>query len=204
MEFTPEETATWGAVWRALRRLHATHACSEYREGFELCERLCGLCEQRVPQLRDLSNFLKGAPRPFNFHFHFPLHSTLRTRTVRTGFTIRPVAGYLSPRDFLSGLAFRVFFATQYLRHHSQPLYTPEPYHLVLSPAAACVHLCAAQLTNQMNLLWTQGHVPRDLRARADAGQRGVRAVLAGDRTRVARRVRRGGEAPRHLLLLLD
>eukprot|EP00128_Syssomonas_multiformis_P012028 Colp12_sorted_trinity150504_noHs@31123 len=105
VDYTPEEKETWGVVFRKLTALYPSHACKEFNRILPLLTANCGYNDSNIPQIADVSRFLKDC----------------------TGFTLRPVGGLLTSRDFLNGLAFRVFHSTQYIRHHSKPLYTPEP-----------------------------------------------------------------------------
>ncbi len=132
VEYTSEEVATWGEVYRRLGELHERHACAEYRRVFEVMARECGYAADNVPQVRTVNEFLRR----------------------RTGFRLRPVAGLLGSRDFLNGLAFRVFFSTQYLRHHSAPLYTPEPdvVHELIGHAPMFADPAFADLSQEIGL----------------------------------------------------
>jgi len=101
VDYSQTECATWATVFEKLTALYPTHACRE----FAAVINDIGYVSDAVPQLADVSRFL----------------------TRRTGFSLQPVAGLVSAREFLGALSRRVFCATQYIRHHSEPLYTPEP-----------------------------------------------------------------------------
>lgn len=60
IEYTPEEVKTWGVVFRELTRLYPTHACREYLKNLPLLSKHCGYREDNIPQLEDVSLFLRG------------------------------------------------------------------------------------------------------------------------------------------------
>ncbi|MDQ1612501.1 MAG: phenylalanine-4-hydroxylase [Pyrinomonadaceae bacterium] len=99
--YTEEEHQLWRTVRDALRPQHESHACAEYLT----CMRRLSLARERIPQLREVSEKVRAL----------------------SGFRLEPVGGLVAPRVFLESLANGVFLSTQYIRHHSTPLYTPEP-----------------------------------------------------------------------------
>ena len=99
--YTEQEDAIWRTVSTELHTKHEKYAVREY---LEAKERL-GLPEDRVPQLDQVTARLE------------PL----------TGFRYDPAPGLVPLREFYGSLADRVFHSTQYVRHPSEPLYTPEP-----------------------------------------------------------------------------
>ena len=99
--YTEVEHQVWQTIWQALGSAHREHACAEYLD----CLDKLNLDTVRIPQLDEVSRKVEAL----------------------SGFRLEPVAGLVEPRIFLESLARGVFLCTQYIRHHSTPLYTPEP-----------------------------------------------------------------------------
>jgi phenylalanine-4-hydroxylase len=59
VEYTAAEVATWKTIYSNLKKLFTTHACSEFNHILPLLEENCGYGENSIPQLQDVSDFLK-------------------------------------------------------------------------------------------------------------------------------------------------
>jgi len=116
VDYTDAEQDTWRAVWQSLGPLHERYACAAYRE----CSEIVRLDRTRVPQLAEVNTVL----------------------AANGGFRMLPVAGLVADRAFLGHLGRGVFLSTQYMRHPSRPLYTPEPdaVHELVGHAASFAH----------------------------------------------------------------
>jgi phenylalanine-4-hydroxylase len=114
--YTADEQEVWQEVWRHLEPLHARYACRQY---VEAAARVA-LPRRHIPQLREVNAVIE------------PIH----------GFRMLPVAGLVTAGAFLTQLERGVFLSTQYMRHHSVPLYTPEPdvVHELIGHAATFAH----------------------------------------------------------------
>ena len=99
--YTELEHDVWRQIWEALGPAHEQHACAKYLD----CLKVLEFGKKRIPQLDEVSRKVEAL----------------------SGFRLEPVAGLVEPRVFLESLASGVFLCTQYIRHHSTPLYTPEP-----------------------------------------------------------------------------
>ncbi|KAG0016416.1 hypothetical protein BGZ80_009241 [Entomortierella chlamydospora] len=95
-------------------------------------------CARRAEITKNADTYKTGRPIPFVNYSRVEIETwaviyNKLTKIVskflksRTGFTLRPIKGIVPSRYFLNGLAFRVFHATQYIRHHTKPLYSNEP-----------------------------------------------------------------------------
>ena len=99
--YTAPEHGVWSTICRELEPVHARRACQQYLDSLPRLE----LDRESIPQLAAVSRRLQSL----------------------TGFRLEPVGGLVHPRVFLTSLGDGVFLSTQYIRHHSSPLYTPEP-----------------------------------------------------------------------------
>lgn len=98
--YTDVENEVWRSVWEHLTPLHAARAVRAWRAAAERLD----LDRTRVPQLVEVNDLTRAG-----------------------GIEMYPVAGLIAAQQFLTALGRGVFRSTQYMRHHSMPLYTPEP-----------------------------------------------------------------------------
>jgi phenylalanine-4-hydroxylase len=122
VDYTEEEEGVWRRVWEVLRPLHEQLAC---REVLELQDQLL-LHERPIPQLVELTDTLEAA----------------------SGIRLVSVSGLENTREFFNILRDRAFPSTQYIRHPSTPLYTPEPdlIHEFVGHVASLMHPRVAEL----------------------------------------------------------
>ncbi|MGQ0824482.1 MAG: phenylalanine 4-monooxygenase [Actinomycetota bacterium] len=101
VEYSAVEHDVWRIVNRELTALYRERAASRFLDAVDAL----ALPTDHVPQLTEVTDRLASLS-----HFRYGV-----------------VAGLAPLRTFYDAFADGMFFSTQYIRHHSTPLYTPEP-----------------------------------------------------------------------------
>lgn len=101
VDYNQREQRVWRYVAEELEDLHQRYASRFYLQA----KKDLGITTKQIPQLSEMNRRLNKL----------------------TGFRLAPIEGLVETRGFLSWLSYRVMLCTQYIRHHSQPAYTPEP-----------------------------------------------------------------------------
>ncbi len=101
VEYNSREQRVWRYVAEELEELQQKYASPFYLQA----KKDLGITTERIPQLSEMNRRLKEL----------------------TGFRLAPIEGLVETRGFLSWLSYRTMLCTQYIRHHSEPAYTPEP-----------------------------------------------------------------------------
>ena len=103
--YYPELVKTWSTIYSKLVKLQYKYACKEHKENLFELEQAGILSKNEIPSFKKINHFLEK----------------------KTGFKLVNVGGMIDPRTFFYGLAFGIFYSTQYIRHSSVPFYSPEP-----------------------------------------------------------------------------
>lgn len=121
--YTAEEHGVWRTILRTLAPIHAEWVCHELNS----VQAALALDPDEIPQLQEVNRLL----------------------ATNSPFSMEPAAGLVTPRVFLEQLGDGIFLSTQYIRHHSRPLYTPEPdvVHELVGHAASLTHPDIARLS---------------------------------------------------------
>lgn len=124
VDYTETEHEVWRTVWRHLEPVLKRRACREFFEGMEIAQ----LDRTYIPQLADVNARIEPV----------------------SGFSMAAVAGLVTARSFMEFLGRRKFLSTQYIRHPSVPLYTPEPdvVHELVGHANVLAHPMFAELNS--------------------------------------------------------
>lgn len=101
IDYHEKEHEVWRFVSEKLSDLSEKYACEVHLEGIKTL----GISKQFIPQLRHISEIMIN----------------------KSAFQMAPVKGLVPGKDFMRSFAGGIFYSTQYIRHNSQPGFTPEP-----------------------------------------------------------------------------